>query len=1034
MTPHSRMTSQMTLHRLKAPGVVAFLAVCLFACPLPALADAGPPAGPAKIVLSRSDLSGGLCVFVGAGDLPAAVELARTGRFLVQVIEPDAGRVEAARREVRPTGLYGLLCVDRLPAPGRLPFAEGLVNVIVLPAAAAGQVAPAEIARALCPRGILLAGGAGGAEAARQAGLDVETPGGGPWTTARKPWPRDMDTWPHPRHSASGNAVSADEQVGPPRRVRWVAGPAREISNLVTADGRNYYGGVWARDSFNGLPLWEKALAPSPARGNLGYRHTPGSVPPVAADGKLFAVTGGKLLALDGATGRTVREYPEAGTPTDLLCADGVLVVCDAASVRAVEAAGGKLRWRRDVKQPQYMVAGEGGVFFLEGDARRGEALSAVCLDLATGSQRWRHVNLPELAKVRRMVAGPGVVAFEVSTIADEKKGNGIHVVDASDGRLLWGRPFVPSINHMKQARALFVGEALWVLEMHRGVALEPRTGRVLRTVPASLCRCFPPVATTRFLFSGELDLTDLATGRIDACRITKAACGRDAGWVPANGLIYLSPKHCVCWPMLRGYVALAPARPGATGATGDKRPAREDFAPEAGPAPAPAGQVAAAGPWPCYRADAWRSGGTDQAVGDALDTLWTARLGGLPDGAVSRDWRENPFVRGPVTPPVVAGGLVYVARPDAHEVVALDLATGEVRWRASANGRVDTPPTIHRGLCLFGTSAGWVYCLRADDGRVVWRLRAAPTEERIVAYGQVESPRPVAGSVLVVDGLAYFAAGRHCLADGGVLVFAVEPATGRVRWVDRIDRVPAYHARPYKLDANTQPHDHYYTASALEFDPIDLMCRENGSATMSRWQFDLASGRMTVRAEEGFALLKLTGGSVVVPRGCWSYGPRNQSRVPGGEHPRRPLVVYRGGQVFASSSDRRSVFRRDFTDAQAAGTSRKWLSGWSQSKNSRDKTGEVWRNDRLAAGAAWQVPATDPAQKADLIAAMVLAGDRLFVAGSRGGLTVLSTADGSRLARRASPAPIWDGLAAAPGRLLLAAEDGSVTCLGKAR
>ena len=94
--------------------------------------------------------------------------------------------------------------------------------------------------------------------------------------------------------------------------------------------------------------------------------------------------------------------------------------------------------------------------------------------------------------------------------------------------------------------------------------------------------------------------------------------------------------------------------------------------------------------------------------------------------------------------------GWSIVTRPDAHQVVALDAATGKIRWTFTANGRVDTAPTIHRGLCLFGCKSGWVYCLRADDGPVVWRLRAAPVDERIVAYGQIESPWPVPGSVLV--------------------------------------------------------------------------------------------------------------------------------------------------------------------------------------------------------------------------------------------------------------------------------------------
>ncbi len=67
---------------------------------------------------------------------------------------------------------------------------------------------------------------------------------------------------------------------------------------------------------------------------------------------------------------------------------------------------------------------------------------------------------------------------------------------------------------------------------------------------------------TCRYML-GEFDLTDLATGQVDAHRITKAACGLDGGWVPANGLIYVTPKHCVCWPMLRGYAALGkPERP----------------------------------------------------------------------------------------------------------------------------------------------------------------------------------------------------------------------------------------------------------------------------------------------------------------------------------------------------------------------------------------------------------------------------------------------------------------------------------------
>lgn len=54
------------------------------------------------------------------------------------------------------------------------------------------------------------------------------------------------------------------------------------------------------------------------------------------------------------------------------------------------------------------------------------------------------------------------------------------------------------------------------------------------------------------------------------------------------------------------------------------------------------------------------------------------------------------------------------------------------------------------------------------------------------MAYGQLESAWPVHGSVLVKDGVAFLAAGRHSDADGGMYVFALEPRTGKVIWRKR--------------------------------------------------------------------------------------------------------------------------------------------------------------------------------------------------------------------------------------------------------
>ncbi|NQT88736.1 PQQ-binding-like beta-propeller repeat protein, partial [bacterium] len=776
---------------------------CCLMISLAHTAWSGEPDVLAKFVTETCGVSGGLCVQVGSADMALAMGLARTGRFLVQAFDDDPKAVAAAQKAIQAEKLYGLATVEHTRTSKKLPYTENLVNVLIV----RGKTPAAEIVRVLCPGGVVLMK-AGGALPAGFTAVQAEAG----WLAGRKPWPAEMDGWTHPRHGADGNAVGKDRLAGPPRRVRWVTGPDREVGTMVSTEGRNFYGAAWARDSFNGLPLWRRDLKPAQKRQGYGYRLNQSWPRPVAAGKLLYAVTAETVVALDGATGKEVRRFPEGGKPFELLHVDGSLVTVDAESVRALDAATGKLRWTHKAQAPRYVVATKQSVFLMENLAERGVKPVALCLDLASGKARWKLAEPAWLPKVRRIVAHGDLVAYEVSTLSDTKEGNALHIVSATDGVPMWHRTFVPSMNHMKQARALFVGDTLWVVENRKCIALDPRTGKEQQSYPAGLCHCFPPVATVRYVFSGEMELTDLEGGAFDAHRITKSACGRDLGLMPANGLIYVTPKHCVCWPMLRGYAAMAPARP-------TPLPAATPPVAEKGTAAPAKLDAPGDGDWPCYRKDGWRSSCSPAAVPVDLKPVWSADLSQKLDGPIADEWRENPFTRGPVTPPVAAYGIVCVARPDQHEVIALDPKTGGVRWRFTANGRVDTAPTLHRGLCLFGTRNGWVYCLRADDGQLVWRLRSGPVDERIVAYGQVESPWPVAGSVLVVDDVAYFAAGRQPLADGGIHVCAVVPATGAVRWTQRLDTIPT---------------KNFYGSSGLEYDPFDLLHREGKTVAMS--------------------------------------------------------------------------------------------------------------------------------------------------------------------------------------------------------
>ncbi|MBE3070403.1 MAG: methyltransferase domain-containing protein, partial [Planctomycetes bacterium] len=317
----------------------------------PAYAETAAPS-----LLADAALPGGLCVHLGCGDGAMTAALRGDGRFLVHGLDADPARVDQARRFLQSRGVYGQAWVEVLDG-SRLPYAENLVNLLVVDAAAAPATPLADIARVVCPNGVVYVGA--DAPAAGNAAADavigrMEQAGmrgsevvrlGGTWVRWRKPWPADMDEWGHPRHGPDGNAASGDRLVGPPRRIRWVAGPMHEASNAVTAGGRFFHAGLIARDAFNGLRLWQKPIEPAPLR--LGYPATAaaGSVLPVAAGDRVYVVHAGKLEALDAATGLSVRVYGKAGSTRHILCAGGMLVAVGADSVRAFDAAGGALRW-----------------------------------------------------------------------------------------------------------------------------------------------------------------------------------------------------------------------------------------------------------------------------------------------------------------------------------------------------------------------------------------------------------------------------------------------------------------------------------------------------------------------------------------------------------------------------------------------------------------------------------------------------------------------------------------------------------------
>ena len=94
---------------------------------------AAEPGSPPGAIVDQLGIKGGLAVQIG-GDAEnlAANPLAATGRFLVQILDKDVAAIAAVRQRLSGQNAYGFVSADALPASDGLPFAENLVNVVVL--------------------------------------------------------------------------------------------------------------------------------------------------------------------------------------------------------------------------------------------------------------------------------------------------------------------------------------------------------------------------------------------------------------------------------------------------------------------------------------------------------------------------------------------------------------------------------------------------------------------------------------------------------------------------------------------------------------------------------------------------------------------------------------------------------------------------------------------------------------------------------------------------------------------------------------
>jgi len=842
----------------------------------------------------------------------------------------------------------------------------------------------------------------------------------------------------------------------------------------------------------------------------------------IAMGDRLYVTLGidAPLSALDAATGETVATYDGTDGTLEVLHSDGTLFVV-AGDAGGEEAAKAERRGRRPglaevrSQRPAYLEnpppkrilaldPATGNVLWKKSDADTAELMPAtlavakdrvflqnadevLCLNAQSGEGVWRAErpvsrSRPTWTAPTLVVYGDVVLSADravapkktlgqdedckvewiVSSAGGQSPVGELIAFSAENGERLWScksrECYNAPIDVLVADGLVWTGELVRASEPGITEGRDPKTGEVKRTRPRDQeffqagmghGRCYRNRATNRYLVLGRsgVEFIDLATGAGIANHWTRGTC--QYGVMPSYGLLYVPPHSCACFirSKLSDFNCFAPKRPeveesksrsvkeskSGGGNRLGKGPAYEQIANRQS-------AIDNSAAWPTYRHDAARSGATKTNVAVGLKPAWKQCLGGRLSSVV------------------VAEGKVFVAQIDAHTVHGLEADNGEPAWSFTAGGRVDSPPTIWQGRVLFGSADGYVYCLRASDGALAWRFRAAPEDRRIVAYGRLESAWPVHGSVLVRDGIVYCAAGRSSYLGGSIRLCRLDAKTGQMlseTVVDHRDPETGYQ-RKGSVKGTNMP-------GALP----DVLSCDGGSIYMRHSRFDLEGQPQETVVPHLFSAAGflddswwhrtywMVGTIMATNYGGW---PRSGSQVPAA----RLLVlddstvygfgrsqyIHHGAHVgldgatvfhFNAKRDaeRRFTHYRLFAASQKSQASAK-PAGKPAPKKPRKKVTPPRRQ------LLWeqQVPV--------LARAMVLAADTIFVAGppdifdskdpagaldgKKGGVLVaVSTSDGKKLAEsKLDSPPVFDGLVAAGGRLYMATLDGAVVCVSE--
>ncbi|MEI6232947.1 MAG: PQQ-binding-like beta-propeller repeat protein [Planctomycetota bacterium] len=421
---------------------------------------------PAEAVWNAVGIRHGLVVHVGAMEGAFAEAIAKNEQLLVQALALDAATETQLRLRFVKAGIHGQATAARVGADGSLPLADQVASIVLADLDAAKTLKREELLRVLRPLG--------------KAYFKSD----GKWAAVDKPRSKEVDNWPQYFHDAAMSDVSSDIIAGPARGLQWQVGPqdthsdgVRVIDDLVIGHDAE---GLWARDAFNGLPLWRRpGMLPATRFGWLVDSSRIYIFPGASTGGTNLpnGIPSRCQLALDLRTGKTVLEYNEGLTfklpaemPKDPAAAkelqqalkerardfqarliDGLLIQVAGPGLAVLDAQSGKRLWSAQALDGMvwgHPLASGDTLYAVQGTWAQAASYThwpvtvverVLALDLKTGQQRWVwewKKEMPAIFTAR--TAGKDESVRKVTLEAPEQRGAIAYNMALDQGRLVF--------------------------------------------------------------------------------------------------------------------------------------------------------------------------------------------------------------------------------------------------------------------------------------------------------------------------------------------------------------------------------------------------------------------------------------------------------------------------------------------------------------------------------------------------------------------------------------------------------------------